>query len=129
MPPLEHAGMVNRAVLWSFVRADGDGFPLVSAPVEVRCRWEERNIEMTDPDGNRIQVDVVLAVPRQIAVNSLMWAGELDDLPVVDGTPTPSTDLYEVVARDRGDDLKGRVRRWEFGLRRFKDALPRVVSG
>lgn len=125
MPPLEHMGMVNNAVLWTVLRHDRDGFPLVTTPVEVCCRWEEKNIEMVDPDGNRILVDVILAVPQQIAVNSLMWEGKECDLPE---SGIPTTDLYEVVARDRGDSLTGRVRRWEFGLKRYKDRLPRLVT-
>lgn len=118
--PMEHSDMVNHAVLWSFARNDRDGFPRVEQPVDTCCRWEEKNIEMVDPEGNKIQVDVILAVPHQIVMNSLLWEGRLCDLPE---SGVPTRDVYEVVARDRGDDLKGRVRRWEFGLKRFKDRI------
>lgn len=128
MPPLEHMDMTSKAVLWTFVRHDRDGFPLVEEPVQLCCRWEEINKEMVDADGNRIAVDVVLAVPQQIVMGSLMWEGKLTSLPTVDSIRTPPRDLYEVVGRDRGKELKGRVVRYEFGLRRYKDKLPRLVT-
>lgn len=125
MPPLEHMGMVNRAVVWTIARHDGDGFPLVLAPVDLRVRWEEKNTQMVDPDGERIQVDVIVTSPQQILVGSIMWEGTIATLP---DSGAPTSDIYEVVARDRGDELKGRVTRYEFGLKRYKDKLPRVVA-
>lgn len=125
MPPLEHMDMRDPAVLWTMSRHDRDGFPLVNSPTEICCRWEEKNLEMTDADGNRIVVDAVLAVGRNLVMGSLLWAGKLCDLP---DSGEPPRDLYEVVLRDRGSDLKGRVTRYEFGLKRYKDKLPRVVG-
>lgn len=118
-------GMVNRAVVWPIARHDGDGFPLVLSPTDLRVRWEEKNIEMVDPNGERIQVDVILTSPQQIIIGSIMWEGTIATLP---GSGVPTTNIYEVVARDRGDELKGRVTRYEFGLKRYKDKIPRVVT-
>lgn len=127
MPPLEHQHMTTTAVLWSMVRHDRDGFPLVSAPEQIRVRWEEADAEMVDDEGNRIRVDVVLTAPRQLVTGSLLWEGELASLPLVDGVRTPPRDLYEVISRVRGKDLKGRLLRYEFGLRRYKDRLPTIA--
>ena len=35
MPPLETMDRTDRAVLWAFVRWQGDGEPVVSSPVDV----------------------------------------------------------------------------------------------
>lgn len=117
--------MRDPAVLWTLNRHDRDGFPLLNPPVQICTRWEEKNLEMTDEEGNRIVVDVVLAANRQIAVGSLLWAGEECDLPE---SGDPGVDLYEVLLRDRGNDLNGRITRYEFGLKRYKDTLPQVVT-
>lgn len=121
MPPLEHMDMTSNVVYWRLVRHDKNGFPLVVEAEEIHGRWEEINKEMVDDKGNRVQVDVILTVPQQLVMGSLMWEGELSDL------PSPPRDLYEVVGRDRGKDLKGYVTRYEFGLRRYKDKLPQTV--
>lgn len=124
--------MRERAVLWTiartpegFPRHSGDGFPLLDAPVDVCCRWEEKQIEMTDDTGNRVVVDVILTVARSIPVNSIMWEGRSCDLPE---SGDPGIDLYEVLARDRGKDLNGRVTRYEYGLKRYKDTLPDLAT-
>ncbi len=121
--PIEHQGMVNVAVVWPIVRHDRDGFPLVATPDQVCCRWEEKNIQMVDPEGERIQVDVILAVAESLAMGSLVWEGCRDDLP---DSGIPTRDIYEIVARDRGDSIDGRFRRHEYGLKRYKDQIKLV---
>ena len=125
MPPLEYMDMRDPAVLWTLARHDRDGFPVVNAPVDVCTRWEEKNIEMTDEQGNRVVVDVVLATNRDIPINSLMWSGKVCDLP---DSGDPGRDVYEVILRDRGKDLLGRVTRYEYGLKRYKDRI-RLMGG
>lgn len=128
-PPIEYADLTERAVLWTFARHNRKGDQQIAAPVQVCVRWEEGNFETADAEGNIIRVDVVLACDRQIAVNSLMWEGSLKQLKAQYGpTLTPTRDIYEVVTRNRGKSLQGEFTRYEFGLRRYKDALPEVVG-
>jgi hypothetical protein len=125
MPPLERMDFHDRAMMWEVQRYDRHGNQLVAEPVELRCRWEEKQIEMLDDQGQRIVVDVILATTQNIPNGSLMWEGSEEDLEDEVGTGlVPTDNIYEVIARDRGKDLKGRVTRYEFGLKRFKDVLP-----
>lgn len=123
MPPLEHMDLREYAVLWEIARYDGNGQPLLVAPVEIRVRWEEGQTDMLDDMGQQIKVDGVLAVARDIVMDSLVWEGNLSDL---NGSPPP-TNLYQVQFRVRAKDLKQRVTRYEFALKRFRDSLPDLV--
>lgn len=135
MPPIERTDLRDRAVMWGYIRSGRDGDPLVARPLEIACRWEEGNIELPDESGSRIMVDVILAAKQSIPVNSIMWEGKLlvdDTFLAPDGTTYPALGptifLYEVVIRWRSPDLKKRAVRYEYGLRRYKDKLPRVAS-
>lgn len=128
MPPLEHMDLTDRAVLWVRVRADRQGFPLVAPQVEIAVRWEEGQIELVDPDGQKMVVDAQIASNRDIVIGSLLWLGSADDLREQFGTAGPGAGLYEVQFAIKGKDLKGRVTRYEFALKRFRDALPNIIS-
>lgn len=136
MPPLEHKDFHDPAVLWAYVRTGRDGDPLVSDAVQIMTRWEDGQIEIPNPDGSYLTVDATIATNRNIPLNSIIWEGEkrLDGtfLSFQDGTEYPSTgptrEIYEVVTRMRGEDIRGRIQRFEFGLRRYKDTLPRIVG-
>ena len=124
MPPIERAWMRNSAVLWTLVTHDGDGYPRVSSPTAIRCKWEETNAEMVDPTGNRVSVDVKLAVPTQIVMGSLLWEGTLAAL---GESLTPEDGIYEVVMRVRSGNLKASNTRYEFGLKRYRDKIRLAV--
>ncbi len=126
MPPLEYMDFHSNLVLWSYISTDRQGDPTVAPPIQLPCRWEEGQLEIpSDPKGNFITVDSVIATIQDLVINSIVWEGKLTDLP----TPTINlVYLYEVVVKTRAFDLKGRWNRYEFGLRRYKDKLPKIVS-
>lgn len=129
MPPVEQTDMVDKAMMWEFVRTDRKGMPIVSSPEEIVCRWEEGQYEMKDAEGQVLVVDVVMASIQNIKVGSLLWEGSEDDLEELVGTSLIPTDaIYEIVLRNRAKDLKGGVTRYEFGLRRFKDRTITIGS-
>lgn len=129
MPALEVLDLKGKAVLWAVLRYDRQGNPVLAPPVEIPVRWEEAQTDSLDPQGQQIVVDVIMATNRNIVNGSLLWEGSLDDLEEEAGTAmVPAANIYELVTRNRGDDLKGRSRRFEFGLKRFKDTLPTVVG-
>lgn len=134
MPPLERMDLTEYAVMWEASRYGRDGFQVVLSPVQLRVRWEETNFDRMDANGHMITIDVVIASTQNIPIGSLMWEGKLADLSGMDtdeevgtGSLIPDQDLYEVVFRVRAKDLKGRITRYEFGLKRYKDTLPSVV--
>jgi hypothetical protein len=132
MPPLEYMDLNDPAVVWGYVRSSREGEPLVLAPIQLMTRWEEGQIEIPNPDGSFLTLDATIATDRNIKLNSIVWEGQvLSDQTFVsfDGITYPSsgptTDLYEIVTRVRAEDLKGRYPRYEFGLRRYKDIVPK----
>lgn len=129
MPSLEHLDLTDKALLWEVVRYSREGQQIVSALVEIPVRWEEGQFEKADDIGQLLVVDVVLATNQNIPLGSLLWEGSEEDLEELVGTSgIPESGIYEVVTRNRGKDLKGRVSRYEFGLKRFKDAMPDIAT-
>lgn len=126
MPPLEYTDFHNRAMLWEVVGHTKNSMPKLSSPVQICCQWEEGQIEMVTPDGQNLVVDVVMATNRNISNGCLLWEGTEEQLAEYDDAPP--RDIYEVIMRSRADSLNGRVRRYEYGLKRFKDTLPQVVA-
>lgn len=122
MPPLEHKDLLEPAVLWSFLRTGREGEPIVAPPVQIPVRWEEGQKEIADANGTRWNVDVVMATNQNMLLGSIIWEGALSAIP-----PNPTSGLYEIVIRERAEDIKYRVTRYEFGLRRYKNTLPKVL--
>lgn len=127
MPPLEQMDMHDYAILWAFVRTNRTGMPFVASPVEIRCRWEEGQFELKDSEGQQLVLDVIMTTTRDIALGSILWEGSEDSLEDLVGTSlTPTSGIFECVIRGVARDLKGRVNRHEFGLKRFKDRFPQI---
>lgn len=135
MPPLEQMDLHDPAVLWGYIRTDRNGEPVVAQPVQIMTRWEEGQLEIPRPGDTVLTVDAVIATNRNLALNSIIWEGQLlpdgtylsyDDVAYPSTGPTKY--IYEIVHRVRAKDVKARYRRYEFGLRRYKDRLPTVSS-
>lgn len=124
MPPLERMDFHDTLVLWGYVGTDRQGDPVVAQPMQLPCRWEEGQTEIPDPMGNKITVDSVIATTQDILENSIVWQGTLDSI----RNAKTLTYLYEVVIKTHAKDLKGRIVRYEYGLRRYKDTIPKVKT-
>lgn len=122
MPDHERRDLYQIAVLWSKVRNDRHGAPVVGAPVEIPVRWNDKRRESTDKDSAVISVDATVVVERQIAVGSNMWLGELEDwLGTGSGSGDAVTDdVMQVISYNETLDIKGRCSRREVSLMRFK---------
>lgn len=123
MPPIERSDLRQKAVLWPFAGVDEDGQPTVGVAEQVRCRWEDKRTETKARNGDTIALDALVVVNRVVAPLSNMWLGDIDDVP---GTSFLNEDegLMQVVTAARVPDIKGRSRRYELGLKRFRDTLP-----
>lgn len=110
------------AVLFTKSGYDAFGKPTVSdTPTKLKVRWEDRNEEVTDPQGNTIGTEATVVVDRAITIGSVLWKGSYDDLP--DDLST-LTDLKEVVTYSETPDVKGRNFRRVVRVVRYKNALP-----
>lgn len=123
MPAPELDYRFQRAQLWERIGDDEHSNPIISARVELKVRWENKQLEMLNPSGQPIKIDALVIVIRMIAVGSIMWNGCEDDLP---DDLTTITNLMEVVAFDNIPDVKGRVFRKTVGLKRYNDKLPEI---
>jgi len=112
-----------RATLWEATGShDRQGRPIVSDPVEINCRWLESTSEGKAPHSNAISYDAVLLSDREIADESILWEGELCEV------PSPATNLYKVVGHKYTPDIKGRATRYRFFLAKYGNTLPEIES-
>lgn len=89
---------------------------------EIDVRWEQRQSDALNEQGEMIKVDATVVVDRDIAVGSLMWLGAEDDL------PSPVTELKEVVSSTKIPNLKGSIFRRVVGVIRYSNDLPPIAS-
>jgi hypothetical protein len=76
---------------------------------------------MMSEDGELIPVNGEVWVDREIAIGSMLWKGDLENL------PSPATAIYVVIAYSETPDIKGRVYERVVSVQRFKNSLPTVV--
>lgn len=69
----------QRAAWWEQVGVDEYARPLYADPVWIRCRWEERQEEFTDSNGNRLVSNSVVYPDRHITNGVLMLIPNLAD--------------------------------------------------
>lgn len=122
MPAPEVRDLNDYAVLWSVASLDGYGRYKVSAPVEIRVRWEDSKQESTDPQNTVESRPAEVFVDRVISIGSILWHGRLRDLPAA------PTGLGKVSSYDSTPDIKNRFMHRTVTLTRYGDALPEVVT-
>ncbi len=119
MPPLETSCLNQDGVLWTASGSfDDAGEETVDAAIPIKIRHEIGKKKAVDSQGNVVAVDSVAVVDRTIAVGSILWPGNIDDI------ATPPVDLLEVMAYSEIPDVKGRNFRKTVGLVRHSDELP-----
>lgn len=107
----------QKAVLRESSGYDDNGEYKVGSATEIDVRWENKQVEALDPEGNTIAIDALVHVDEDIAIGSVMWLGELDDI-------TDGITWMEVVTISKVPDLKGRKYRRVVGLKRYSTELP-----
>lgn len=123
MPDITKKHRTEKIVVWkSCERYDDYGNPMVYAPVEIQCRWENVKREVRSVDGSVLACDALVYVKESIPVQSIFWRGALADL------PDPPTDLKLVQEFNETPSLRGgKVDRYCFMLA-YSNKLPTVVS-
>ncbi len=129
MPALETSDCTDDAVLWTRNGADVNSNPTLDTPIRLKVRWVDKASSTMDPKNTVIGLDAQIAVANcmEIPVDSIVWHGNLGDIPGTAENPVPDADLYQVKSSSVARDIKGRVCRREYGLKRFGDTLPEVL--
>lgn len=122
MPQLEVTGLVHKAVLWEKAATDKFGADTVYLPVEIDCRWNEDERDIQDRLKNTVRISGDAMVAREIPVGSIMWLGELADL------PTPLTNLRRVYSYDVTLNIKNRISQRNVLLQRHANELPTLAG-
>lgn len=123
MGRLYRAGCREKVVLWEFSGStDDDGRPIVNSPTEIDVRWVPTGRESNDPMASVVDESVRVVVTQDVPINSILWRGELLDL------PDSPTDLYLVTSRSHASDIMKRETRRELTLMRYSDTLPELAG-
>jgi hypothetical protein len=124
MPPFEDMDLTDVAILWPVAGRDANNEPLVGEPQQISCRWVQKNREVVTAQGESLGLDATAVVDREVAPESIMWLGALEDWYGGQGSAGDSTQLMQVKTTEFARDVKGRVTRRTVGLTRFRDRLP-----
>ncbi len=127
MPAQEIAFLNQRAVLWCVTGTDRYGQPTITdAPIEVPVAWTTQRNEIPSKDGTSVGLGATAIVDRRIAIESLMWLGNLSDWP--DGqdprTAADGTEVMVVKSYTETPDLKKRHATRSVGLMRYREQPP-----
>lgn len=113
----------DTVVYWEATsRRTKHGKPILSSPIEILVRWENRTETVHGKDIAPIQIEAVLVVDRDIPEGSMFWRGELAD--VANATNFMRVEKYTDVP-----DIKGIEHRRLAYLGRYGDSLPEVETG
>lgn len=124
MPAPEHDNRRQKAVLWTRKGVNRQGQVTLNDPDEIMVRWKWVKREMVDRQGNTVAIDAEVVTVADVLIGSVMWLGELDDLP---GTALmPEQDTMMVITAPTTPDIKGRFKARTLMLMRIKDTMPEV---
>lgn len=89
---------------------DDYGKPLYADAVEIDCRWDDCDEEITLPDGKREFSTSKVIVDRDVSLRGVLWLGELADVTYLDA-PKDNEGAFEIkkITRtpmvDEGDEF------------------------
>lgn len=75
----------QRCVYWAFLQTNRFGQPVFAPPIEISCRWEDRNEEFISAAGTNevssarvfVSIDGTLVSNTDVTPNGYLWAGNL----------------------------------------------------
>lgn len=97
-------------VYWEKTGSDNSGRPTFKAPVQVTCRWEERQEQVNMLDGRIIQANGYIMTSSRIKNGSVVMLGTLANwkaMPTYPKIPTVSQGGFEVFKSNHTPDFDG----------------------
>lgn len=84
------------AVYWERLDPDGYGGWIWEDPIEVACRWVEKNEEMFDEAGNKFISKAEILVNQDMKPGDMLYLGDLDGITSASGSPANTKSAYVV---------------------------------
>jgi hypothetical protein len=95
------------AVYWEKTGVDDYGQPTWAAPIEIRCRWEDRTEEFVSPEGTREASMAVVYVGQDVVVGGVLMLGLLGSS-VDENDPKANLGAWEIRSFSKLPDLKAK---------------------
>lgn len=123
MPAIEECDLSSFAVLWPCIGLDKRSSPVFNfPPIEINCRWKTGSRTTSPQIGTE---DLLMVVDQDIAKNSVLWVGKLEDLPDPSLDPAfNQTEIYTVVDIRKTPDLRDVEMRRVLILQRSQAKIP-----
>lgn len=121
MPPLEQMDRHEYVVCWpAAAKPDRHGQKGVGTPRELLAKWNDDPMDVQNPQGETIKIDVTLTLGEPVNLGDLVWYGRLDDWDPAahDGY------VFVVIGTPGGLDLKARFPVYGAHLQRYGKNLP-----
>lgn len=85
------------AVQWVFVKSDGYGGMEFSAPIEIKCRWEDKAQLLEDKEKKEFTSKAEVLIPQKYPFKSqdFLYLGTLEDISSA-ADPKTVADAYEI---------------------------------
>ena len=90
------------ATYWAAGSTDRYGKPVLSAPVQIRCRWEDSNQQVMSKKGEEIISKARVFLASDVSLDGYLLLGTS-----AVGDPTPLNNAYEIQAKTTTPDLRG----------------------
>ena len=120
---IESASRRQKATYWAAgTTSTSAGQKKVQASIEIKVRWEDKEQDALNAQGETIRVDAVAVVNRDIEVGSIMWLGAKRDWTTATGN------LKKVISFSKIPNIKGTRFRRVVGLERFSESLPTIET-
>jgi len=87
---------------WTRGANDAYGNPSWNNPIQVKCRWEDRNDKAVDFQGNEVITRSVVYVGVDMGIGTYLFEGLSTDL-------TPPTDALELKGFSKIPSISGKV--------------------
>jgi hypothetical protein len=101
--------LTQTAVYWGSPTPDGQGGKTFDDPVELDCRWEDREELFIDASGQEKRSHAVVYLGSDVANGGFLYLGDLDDLSSDDEADPQAVDgAREVRAFQKVPSIDGR---------------------
>jgi hypothetical protein len=100
----------QKLVYWRKTGSGPTGQPIYAAPVEVKCRWEDKQELLLLSDGRIVTSKAYAMTEYLLLLGSKVWYGTLAQWrasPAYPNPPTVAQGGYEIIMSSSTPDVKG----------------------